>query len=52
MVTGEGEWCKEGGERGREFNISHICSFINLGNLSSCSTVLCTGSDTAQIEKA
>ena len=29
-----------------------ICSFINLANLASCSRVLCTGSDTAQIEKA
>ena len=24
------------------------CSFIKLANLSSCSSVLCTGSDTAQ----
>ena len=29
-----------------------ICSFINLANLASCSRVLCTGSDTAQIKKA
>ena len=35
---------------GREFNISYICSFINLANLFSCSMVLCTGSDTAKIE--
>ena len=40
------------GKGGQEFNISYICSFINLANLSSCGTVLCTGSDTAQIEKA
>ena len=29
-----------------------VRSFINLANLASCSRVLCTGSDTAQIEKA
>ena len=30
-----------------------ICSFINVANLTSnCSRVLCSGSDTANIEKA
>ena len=30
----------------------YICSFINLANLASCSKDVCTGSGTAQIEKA
>ena len=55
--SGEGEWCEEGWDSSIHTVIIQktsyiVCSFINLAHLASCSRVLCTGSDTAQIEKA
>ena len=51
MVSGSG--LKRGKEEWSEVIMENgVRRGINLANLASCSRVLCTGSDTAQIEKA
>ena len=58
--SGEGEWCEEGWDSStviiliqKYFLHSLLLHKLSQStNLASCSRVLCTGSDTAEIEKA
>ena len=56
--SGEGEWCEEGWDSSTVIIKKYFLHNLLLHklsqskNLASCSRVLCTGSDTAQIEKA